>query len=936
MILLNGKWETGLDRNYTDESNVPGLIYSACEPIEGTLWYKREITLPEGNWTKASLILYGARYMPKVYINGKCVSSANGGLTVTRHLLDSEDIEPGNTVTMEIELASFTTTPDTDASKLPEADDWRSDLSSHIWNDVYLDLHNDVRIDSVITDYDEEKDALNIRYKISSFGNYAGKKITFTLYDKEEIISSAEADITEKGICQIPLNDKCKLWSPEEPNLYILKTEADGTVKTQRVGIKTFKKDGKGFTLNGNPVTLRMASMCWHRWQRDSQAKEIAYDENWFLNNVLLPLKKMGANTLRFHLGPVPERYMELCDEYGMLIQSEWSFFHGLKASAESLREQWTNWLDMVLKHIGVCVIHPWNEVFECKELADARDTLADIIKDYPDFILSHRDVMHIHKYWWSMFENVGVYYDDKDEFPMAVLADEFGGNYLDYEYNPGLYPELNPAFLRFLGENHTAEDRKWLQKVSHAKISEYWRRIGVAGFAPFCMISGPEDGNTYFEGNLKEGKFKPVFNELKAAYTPVSVSMNVWDRNFCPGQKKTVQLHFFNDTKDEKTVTCTYGIEGEKPQGEINLTLKALSKELAEGNFRIPEKSGEYTLYAAVGEAVSRWDIIVTELNSSVERVVGVHSSEDELIEFLDANNIKYTTNFSNCDVIVGLEETYNLLKTDKTLKSSIESSLKKGISVAILSAGPKVLGEGYEADSVERIQKVRRVDISELESTEIAFGISVSFKGASEPESCVHSTGNMNELWENINRKSMWLWNGLRGGLIVPAVDMSVDGNDKESFEKMWTSKGADTEKMKKSDYFAYELEGYYEYSEKEDENVKNALRQQVRFVVEDAPSLKDCIDTEAEITVTNLYKKYNELASNEGKIKYIDVVKAGKNLLRTPCVAVEFEDGKGRLLISQMMFDGRLANKCGGFFDLRNDVAASQLIVNIIKYL
>ena len=122
MILLNGKWETGLNRNYTDESNVPGLIYSACEPIKGTLWYKRDITIPDGDLTRASLVLYGARYMPKVYVNGKYVSSSNGGLTVTRHFLDSADVKPGNTVTLEIELASFTDTPDTDASKLPEAD----------------------------------------------------------------------------------------------------------------------------------------------------------------------------------------------------------------------------------------------------------------------------------------------------------------------------------------------------------------------------------------------------------------------------------------------------------------------------------------------------------------------------------------------------------------------------------------------------------------------------------------------------------------------------------------------------------------------------------------------------------------------------------------------------------------------------------------------
>ncbi|MBR2877587.1 MAG: glycoside hydrolase, partial [Clostridia bacterium] len=147
MICLNGKWYTGINRNYTTESNVPGLVYSAMEAVDGTLWYKKDITLPAESFSRASLVLYGAKYQPKVYVNGMLVSSSEGGLTVTRHLLDSRDVKPGNTITLEIELISYTDTPDTDASKLPEADDWRSDLTSHIWNDVYLDLHDDVRID---------------------------------------------------------------------------------------------------------------------------------------------------------------------------------------------------------------------------------------------------------------------------------------------------------------------------------------------------------------------------------------------------------------------------------------------------------------------------------------------------------------------------------------------------------------------------------------------------------------------------------------------------------------------------------------------------------------------------------------------------------------------------------------------------------------------
>lgn len=939
MISLNGMWEVGLNRNYNKETNVPGIVYSACEPTEGSVWFKKEIQLPCGNWTRASLILYGARYRPKVYIDGECVSSCEGGLTITRHLLSSKSIKPGNRVSLEIELASFNDVPDTDASKLPEADVWRSDLSSHIWNDVYLDLHNDVRIDSVITSYDEKNDILELRYKTTVFSDKIEQKINFTLYDKDNCIekTSIDLDLSGSGMCKMKLNGKCSLWSPDYPNLYTLETGVAGTKREQKIGIKNFTVNNLSFKLNGNPITLKMGSLCWHRWQRDEKAREIAYDEDWFLKNILLPLKNSGANTIRFHLGPPPERFIDLCDEYGMFYQAEWSFFHGLEASAESLKEQWTNWLDASLQHVSVSVIHPWNEVFECQKLADARNTLKDIVKQYPDFILSHRDVMHLHSYWWSMFENVGIYYDGKEQFDMPVLVDEFGGNYLDYEYNPGLYPDLIPAFLRFLGENNTADDRIWLQNVSHSKIAEYWRRIDIAGFSPFCMVSSPEDGNTYFEGDLKNAIFKPVFNELKAAYSPLSVSMNIWDRNFFPSQKVEAELYLFNDTSKEETIHCTYGIIGKEFQGEFSKTVQAHSKEIVRVTYTMPSLSGEYTMYASTGEISSKWDVIVTELNTNVNnRIVGILECETELKSFLENHNIPYTYDINKSDVIVGLESTYKHIKTNPDAKKHLDLAMDKGISVALLGIGPKILGPGYEADYKEKLNKVRRVNESEIERTTIAKNITLSFKEAIEPESCVQKGEKCDWIWENVNKKSMWLWNGLRGGLIIPAVEMSIFGNDKESFEIMWKSKGADIELMKKGNYYAYELAGYYEYSDSIDSKTSDKLRNKVEFLVEDAPSLKDSINLNDEILITNLYNEYHSLPSSSGSIRYSNIMKAGKGLLKSPTIIIEYYKNKSNLLISQMLFDGRLENVSDDFFGLRKDPVACQILLNIIKNL
>ncbi len=90
---------------------------------------------------------------------------------------------------------------------------------------------------------------------------------------------------------------------------------------------------------------------------------------------------------------------------------------------------------------------------------------------------------------------------------------------------------------------------------------------------------------------------------------------------------------------------------------------------------------------------------------------------------------------------------------------------------------------------------------------------------------------------------------------------------------------------------------------------------------------------------IEIIRVNQRYQDLCilhvSQLREVFGIDFLKAGKNLLRTPAVIVEFEDYKGKLLISQIMVDGRLYNDTERFFELQNDVAAVQLVLNVIKY-
>ena len=64
-VSLNGRWEAGDDRRYDRTAEVPGIAADPTRKNDGRLWYRREVTLPEGRWTAATLELCGARFRPE-------------------------------------------------------------------------------------------------------------------------------------------------------------------------------------------------------------------------------------------------------------------------------------------------------------------------------------------------------------------------------------------------------------------------------------------------------------------------------------------------------------------------------------------------------------------------------------------------------------------------------------------------------------------------------------------------------------------------------------------------------------------------------------------------------------------------------------------------------------------------------------------------------
>jgi hypothetical protein len=135
----------------------------------------------------------------------------------------------------------------------------------------------------------------------------------------------------------------------------------------------------------------------------------------------------------------------------------------------------------------------------------------------------------------------------------------------------------------------------------------------------------------------------------------------------------------------------------------------------------------------------------------------------------------------------------------------------------------------------------------------------------------------------------------------------------------------------------YMAFELEGFYAFSHDPlmNDTVKDELRKKVAFIVEDAPALAGSVNPMAPIKSYDLAAEL-KTQKEDPSLSVTAMAIAGKGLVRTPVVKVE--SGSGKLIISQLLTEGRLAEGFGseGIYGVRRDPVAEQMVLNMLSEL
>lgn len=129
--------------------------------------------------------------------------------------------------------------------------------------------------------------------------------------------AKVELTLTAKG---------AKPWSPENPNLYLLKmsiVEGDGKQKTLvdqynlNVGFVAVHIDGQAFMLNGNKIVLK--GIVWHE-DSPRYGASLSYEE---MEKDIVLIKSLGANAVRFAFHPPHPYMLNLCSRYGLIVFEE-------------------------------------------------------------------------------------------------------------------------------------------------------------------------------------------------------------------------------------------------------------------------------------------------------------------------------------------------------------------------------------------------------------------------------------------------------------------------------------------------------------------------------------------------------------------------------------------------------------------------------------
>lgn len=359
---------------------------------------------------------------------------------------------------------------------------------------------------------------LTIRHTLYEWSKKKGRGKKVALVESPLVLA---AGTTQHHTQQFTVNNP-KLWYPDSPALYVLRTEVmDGRKVTDcedtRIGIRRIEMTReKGFVINNKPLKLEGSN----RHQEYPYVGNAISDQAQYRD--MYQIRDNGFNTVRLGHYPQDPSVLEACDELGLLVIEPipgWQFFNKAQGFVDhtykdirdlirrdrnhpsvimwetTLNESWPpkSWKDQAVR-----IAH---EEFPSDQCYTSGDTYG-----YDGFDVCYND-------WREGYNRPNT--TSKPGFIREYYDYEFGGHYSTTRVTrgDGDYALMQNAWNAQWSHNRYRAYYPWTIGGAVWSMYDYNRgccdNICYSGLADLFRL--PKFGLLYFRTQMKEGTFTPA-----------------------------------------------------------------------------------------------------------------------------------------------------------------------------------------------------------------------------------------------------------------------------------------------------------------------------------------------------------------------------------------------------------------------------------------
>ncbi len=803
ILPLNGTWEVE-----PGERSAPPAVWGRTVPVPSLVdmaqpaydhhgsdyhWYRHTFTVQHSHRREAAFLVIGqAMYGTAVWVNGRFAGDDIACYTSQEYDI-TRFLQYGSENVLLIRVGARSTLP-------PESavgrDQERATFIPGIWGDVSLVLTGSLRCSSVQVIPQIDAAGAEIRVGISGVAAGPDVAVGTCIFEKASgrlVTGDIALPVILQPAGETPIIFRhairdVQLWSPDHPFLYEAETivRVDGRVVDRTMttfGMREFTIRNGHFHLNGQRIFLRGGNIAFHRFLSDPDRGTLPWDEGWITRLLIDIPKAHHFNFFRNHLGQLYNRWYDIADEHGMLLQNEWQFWMAT-GSEEQITREFTRWLRDNWNHPSIVIWDALNEstdatveqkvIPKMKELDPTRPwEPVDFGDDHP-YIYSLGPVLNDRAFGYTRS------IQDLAASPTPVVVNEFLWWWLDRDGVPTVL--TRDVIARWTGPHATREEIEEHQCFLAGELVELFRRMRVDAVQPFVYLSNNQGPTAnWFLGAITDLQPRPILQTLKNAFAPTGVSLELWDRHFMPGEQRVVPLHIMNDRSVPFTGTVRCGIVGPGGewvvQQEVAVTAGALGHAVQGVSIPFPESPGSYTVAAVLRDdedggtdVYSRkpaYVIASPEVPPALHRVrIAAIDPRGELRSYLQQREISLISSDQIEEPQPGI-----LLVVERASRDVAFSGHLAAVTQFVHRGGTLVLVEPEEGvTSAVTIPVLEGMDLRIVRRVDADRG---GYDSYVFPDDAGHP------LWEGLDPAHLRMFNGAFGGEVVSQHDISASAS-------------------------------------------------------------------------------------------------------------------------------------------------------------